>query len=422
MPDTLVVHVRARRAGLLVREGAQRYRFAYDPGYAGPPVFLNLPVADRERVWHEFPPSFENLLPEGVLLEQFLRTHKLDRTDRWGQLVAAGADLVGFLQIRQDELPAPPERSTPSGAKKRRAIQPGPLPYTLGEIVTYHSRQKPQMSISGVQPKAGAIFDRRSGTFRIVDQGGAYILKPSPQAYPEAAPNEALSMDLAAALGLDVPRHGLVMTTDQQPVYWVERFDRPADDPAYHRRVEDLCQLNELPSSFKYQGSLENVADWVHQHTSNPKAALLRLFERVLFSWVIGNEDMHLKNWSLMADGPLVQLAPVYDALNTVTLLQTKQESALTLRDRHEGWSRADLIEGFGREDCELSDATLARIVGRFLGFDWRTPIEGSQLSSAAKAAYRATVEDRLARLDNFRFKRSQVAGVDGGRERAPWQ
>jgi HipA-like protein len=297
LSDRLHVFVGGTRAGVLERR-TDGYRFAYVPGYEGPPAFLNLPVKLGEKMWDAFPPPFDGLLPEGILLEQLLTAAKLDRRDKWGQLLAVGRDVTGMLTI----LPEGQDGGRPvvrlaGSHKKRPRIKPDgeALPYEAGELITFHSREAPRMSISGVQPKVSAVFSRRDGRFRVVAEGGTYILKPSPQAYPEAAINEALSMELARVAGVKAPACGLVWSRDHHPVFWVERFDRQGTGGRTRLRVEDACQLLEVPSSWKYHGTVETLVDLLRRFTSNPALQLARFFDRFLFNWIIGNGDMHLR-------------------------------------------------------------------------------------------------------------------------------
>ncbi|HMO50328.1 MAG TPA: type II toxin-antitoxin system HipA family toxin [Kiritimatiellia bacterium] len=405
MSDRLHVFVGGTRAGVLERR-TDGYRFAYVPGYAGPPAFLNLPVKLGEKVWDDFPPPFDGLLPEGVLLEQLLTAAKLDRQDKWGQLLAVGRDVTGMLTILPEgqDNGASLVRLARSG-KKRARIKPGDeaLPYEVGALITFHSREAPRMSISGVQPKVSAIFSRRDGCFRAMAEGGTYILKPSPTAYPEAASNEALSMELARLAGVEVPACGLVWSRDQRPVFWIERFDRQGTGGRIRLRVEDACQLLEIPSSWKYHGTVETLTDLLRRFTSNPALQLARFFDRFLFNWIIGNGDMHLKNWSLIERGPLIELAPAYDYLNTAILIDNEEESALAFGGMKQGFDPSLLVERIGRELCALPPLRIRRTLERLHRVDWSATISGSALSPDAKARYHALVNDRLAALTGER-------------------
>lgn len=397
--DKLNVYVGDRLAGVLSRDGG-RYSFAYLDDYDGPPVFIGWPLYEKEKQWEAFPAVFDGLLPEGALLEQLLVKHKLDRHDKWGQLVAVGLDLTGFLSILPFGSDLRPIGKIELGQKlkARTPIRPPEtaLPYAVSELVTFHSKRRLRMSLSGVQPKVSAIFSRKEQQFEVVEQNGAYILKPSPQAFPGAAENEALTMSLARDAGLDVPLCGYVQAKDAQGVFWIERFDRQGQGNLHRLRCEDACQVLGVSSSFKYAGNLETLARMIREHCSNPKLQLARLFHRVLFCWVTGNGDMHLKNWSLVENGPLIELSPVYDLLNTVILTDDDEESALALNDKKAGFDRALLLDYFGRDVCELNDRMLGKTLGQLQAVDWQKRIEESQLDVSARQQYIALVAHRL--------------------------
>lgn len=400
--DELNVFVGDQLAGVLSR-GDGKYSFCYLDDYKGPPVFIGWPLYEKEKHWEEFPAVFDGVLPEGVLLEQLLAKHKLDRSDKWGQLVAVGQDLTGFLCILPVGSDLHPIGKVELGRKLkgRTPIRPpeDSLPYAVSELVTFHSKRRLRMSISGVQPKVSAVFSRKQQQFEVVEQNGAYILKPSPQAFPGAAEDEALTMRLARDAGLDVPLCGCVKSNDAQGVYWIERFDRQGQGNLYRLRCEDACQVLGVPSSFKYAGNFETLARMIREYCSNPKLQLARLFHRVLFCWVTGNGDMHLKNWSLVENGPLIELSPVYDFLNTVILTEDEEESALALDDKKAGFDKALLIDYFGREICELNDRMLRKTLDQLQSVEWQLRIEESHLEKIARKQYREVVEGRMAMI-----------------------
>ncbi|MGJ8638031.1 MAG: type II toxin-antitoxin system HipA family toxin [Opitutaceae bacterium] len=400
--DELNVFVGDQLSGVLSRS-ERRYSFHYLDEYEGPPVFIGWPLYEKEKQWEGFPAAFDGLLPEGVLLEQLLAKHKLDRSDQWGQLTAVGQDLTGFLCILPVGSDLRPVGKVEPGQKlkARTPISPpqAALPYAVSELVTFHSKRRLRMSLSGVQPKVSAIFSRKEQQFEVVEQNGAYILKPSPQAFPRAAENEVLTMQLARDAGLDVPLCGYVKSNDEQGVFWIERFDRQGQGNLHRLRCEDACQVLGVPSSFKYAGNFETLARMIREHCSNPKLQLARLFHRVLFCWVTGNGDMHLKNWSLVENGPLIELSPVYDFLNTVILTDDDEESALSLDDKKVGFDKALLIDYLGREVCELNDRMLNKTLGHLESVDWRTRIKQSYLDEPAQLKYQEVVEQRMSEL-----------------------
>ncbi len=227
--DRLCIYVGEHLAGYLSRSDSG-YSFGYLSGYSGPPVFLGWDVKQTHRDWDRFPSAFDGLLPEGVLLDQLLAKHKLDKADKWGQLIAVGLDLTGFVSVIPEGADTKPAGKVVPGKSpgKRVPIDPtkGALPYQASDLVAYHGKHKLKMSLSGMQPKVSAVFSRKEEYFRIVEINGSYILKPSPQGFPGAAENEALTMHLARSAGLDVPLCGWLPAKDGTGVFWIERFDR----------------------------------------------------------------------------------------------------------------------------------------------------------------------------------------------------
>jgi serine/threonine-protein kinase HipA len=400
--DKLRVFVGDQLAGHLIREEAI-HRFEYLTDYKGPPVFLGWgDMAKPPREWDSFPPAFDGLLPEGVLLDQLLAKHKLDREDKWGQLIAVGQDLTGFVSVLPEGEGQPIGKWMPGELpRKRVAIHPAEdgLPYTLSELVAYHGKHKLRMSLSGVQPKLSAIYSRTKDCFEVVETNGSYILKPSPQAFPGAAENEALTMQLAREAGVEVPLCGCLPAKDGLGVFWIERFDRWGAANRNRVRCEDMCQLLEVPSSWKYAGNLETLARVIREHCSNPRLQLVRLFHRVLFCWVTGNGDMHLKNWSLVEKGPLIELAPAYDLLNTKILIDDEDESALTLADRKGGLDRQLLVDYFGREVCGVNAKMIEKTLNQLKKVEWHRTISESRLPVEIAPQYEALVMDRLRAL-----------------------
>lgn len=402
MTDTLNIFVGETLAGKLLREGGQ-YAFQYESSYLGPPVFLGWDLAKSRREWNTFPAAFDSLLPEGVLLDQLLIKRKLDRGDKWGQLIAVGLDLTGFVSV----LPAggdqkPIGKVTPGQkATKRAAIHPGDdaLAYTATELVAYHGKHRLKMSLSGMQPKVSAVFSRKEQQFKIVETNGSYILKPTPQAFPGAAENETLTMELARQVGIDVPRCGWLAAKDGSGVLWIERFDRWGTGNRQRVRCEDACQILDVPASWKYLGNLETLVRMVEAQCSNPRLQLVRLFQRVLFCWVTGNGDMHLKNWSLLENGKLIELAPAYDLLNTRILTDDDEESALELDGRKTGFDRSLLIDYFGREICGLNDRMIEKTTQALQSVNWDLTIHGSQLSVDDSIKYLQLVDERMGIL-----------------------
>jgi len=233
-------------------------------------------------------------------------------------------------------------------SKLHRGLQTlADFPYTAEEQRAEAIRRATKMSIQGIQPKLSAIFDSREGGFLVVDSGGKYILKPGSLDYPELPENEDLSMRLALAVGIPTPFHGLVYAKDRSLVYFIQRFDRAARGRKIP--VEDFAQLAGKSRDTKYNYSVEKVITLIDQYCTFPALAKADFFKRFLFNFLIGNEDMHLKNYSVIRSGPtfeMVELAPAYDFVNsTLALPGAEEESALPLNGKKSNLSRSDFLQ-----------------------------------------------------------------------------
>lgn len=146
-------------------------------------------------------------------------------------------------------------------------------------------------------------------------QNGRYILKPQSEYYEEIPENEALSMTLASMIGIQIPVHGLVYSKDGSMTYFVKRFDRKGHNQKVS--LEDFAQLSGGTRETKYSSSMEKVAKIIELYCTFPKIELAKLFKLTLFNFLIGNEDMHLKNFSLITTNRKIMLSPAYDLINT---------------------------------------------------------------------------------------------------------
>jgi serine/threonine-protein kinase HipA len=201
------------------------------------------------------------------------------------------------------------------------------------DIVYELSKTIGKMSISGIQIKASVKLNKKSNIIEIVKTGGTHILKPEPSEYPNLPQNENLCMNLAAIIGIETPPHGLFYMADKKLCYIIKRFDRDKDDHKIH--VEDMAQLLELPSNSKYESSLEKVGKALLVFSSKPYLDLILFIERVIFCFLIGNGDMHLKNWSIIRNLENdYRLSPAYDLISSKLYLPDEDESALTLNGK----------------------------------------------------------------------------------------
>src|SRR3989338_1851695 len=201
-----------------------------------------------------------------------------------------------------------------------------------------------KMSIQGVQKKLSAQLKIKAGCFEIVDQNGHYILKPQSDNFPELPENEAITMSLAQTIGLEVPIHGLLYSKDNSMTYFIKRFDRIGHNKKL--ALEDFAQLSGEDRHRKYQSSMEKVIAVIERFCTFPKIEFVKLFKLTLFNFLIGNEDMHLKNFSLITRSQKITLSPVYDLLNsTIVQRNTQEEIALPLNGKKNNLNDRDFIK-----------------------------------------------------------------------------
>lgn len=257
-----------------------------------------------------------------------------------------------------------------------------------------------KMSIQGIQTKLSAILRVKEEFFEIVDNHGQFILKTQSSLYSELPENEAITMTLASTIGLDVPVHGLIYAKDNSMTYFIKRFDRLPRNKKV--AIEDFAQLLGLDRDTKYQSSMEKVAEVITKYCTYPKIEFVKLLKLTLFNFLIGNEDMHLKNFSLITRDNIISLSPVYDLLNsTIAIGKAKEELALPVKGKKNNITRNHLLDYYGKERLGLNEKTIDTVTNAIQDQlpKWRELIEVSFLSDAMKESYLALLKLRAGRL-----------------------
>ena len=217
--------------------------------------------------------------------------------------------------------------------------RPPSIPFGLVDLPAQVRKTGSRMSISGVQMKLSIRVDPDRWELEAVAEGGTHILKPEPNQFPELPQNENLCMNIAAGFKMPVPPQGLFAMADGSLCYIVKRFDRLEDGTKLQK--ETMFQI--LNATDKYSGSLERVGKAIRAHVANIGLDAIDFFERVLLCFVIGNGDMHLKNWAiLIREGGVVALAPCYDLVSSRIYLPSEEETALTINGKRNSLRRAD--------------------------------------------------------------------------------
>lgn len=263
------------------------------------------------------------------------------------------------------------------------------LPYTAAELRQEAANRAKKLSIQGVQPKLSATISVVEQEFKIVDQFGTYIIKPQNDLFPELPQNEDVTMRMAKVFGLDVPFHGMLYAKDGSLSYFIKRFDRYGKGKKL--ATEDFAQLTGNTRDTKYRFTMEKLVPVIDEFCSFPAIEKADFFKRILFCYVTGNEDMHLKNFSLITKNEKTTLTPVYDFLNSsIAIKNPEEEIALTLKGKKSNLKASDFMDYYAKDRLQLNEKTIATILEQMHNAipKWEELLEISFLSDEMKEKY----------------------------------
>lgn len=258
------------------------------------------------------------------------------------------------------------------------------------------------ISVTGVQPKLSIDLKKNKNErarLTLVGLWGKYILKPPHSDYPEMPEIEDLTMRLAEISGIRTAEHSLIRMKSGELAYLSKRFERTSKGKLH---LEDFAQLLEVLTERKYSGSVEQIGKCILRYSSFPGNDLINFFELVLFCYLTGNADMHLKNFSLLRDEQdYIKLSPAYDLLATQLLVpMDKEEFAITVNGKKSNFKRTDfdkLSSNFG-----LNEKTKASIYVKYSGIynKWKSFIEKSFVSEDTKEKYLSLILHRINQIN----------------------
>lgn len=333
------VYLRNKLAGKLEKVNSKKYVFEYDSEYIrtkGVSIGMSLEISKVRFETENLNPFFDNLIPEGWLLRHAEKIYKIDKDNKFAILMATGKHPVGAVKViplddEAQEIEAEFDEEIDENEKLQNLVNlviPGICPYclkTLNSVVDkekkFHQRCAKNLwgtarplqislnsldpldsfrktiygaSISGAQRKG--LFNLNKTVLRPATNEAHFILKP-PGDYEQLPENEHVTMVIAKELGFNVPDIGIFETTAGR-VFVIKRFDFIKGQQA---RLEDIAQILRIPSEDKYESSNEKVGQAIKKFSDIPKLDVVDYWRRLLFCYITGNGDMHLKNWSLFA-------------------------------------------------------------------------------------------------------------------------
>jgi serine/threonine-protein kinase HipA len=326
--NTLAVEMHGRRIGVINRLAGDRHLFAFEQDYIDDPDRPTLSLSFKGETGGlvtatrptglRLPPFFSNLLPEGHLRDYLARRAGVKSQREFFLLAVLGADLPGALVV------------TPRGEDDADAH------HDADDRRDNRGHDAPlRFSLAGVQLKFSAVMEASGGlTIPADGMGGSWIVKLPSARFPAVPENEHVMLELAHAIGIPVPHHRLVEINAIQGLpedvgrikgkaLAVERFDRGPGGERIH--MEDFAQVfGQFPSDKYERRSYANIASVLWAEAG--QEAAYDFVRRLVFSVLIGNGDMHLKNWSLLyPDRRTPVLSPAYDLVATLPYLPADQ-------------------------------------------------------------------------------------------------
>lgn len=280
------------------------------------------------------------------------------------------------------------------------------LPYTRAnikelarEIITAST------TVTGVQAKLSLDISRGHAgepqRFTIVGLWGRFILKPQTDRFANLPENEDLTMHMAEAAGIKTVPHSLIRFADGELCYLTRRVDRTKKEAKI--AMEDMCQLSERLTEDKYKGSYERIAKLIRRYSSAPLLDIVNFWEVVLFSWLTGNADMHLKNFSLFRPAFDYMLTPAYDLLSTALAMpEDDEELALTLNGKKKRIKREDFE--IAMRDSGLEEKAISNLFLRFSKAipKWHELITESFLPLNLQKAYHDKIDKMVRKISEL--------------------
>lgn len=278
------------------------------------------------------------------------------------------------------------------------------LPYSENDLEPLAKEViKSQTAVTGVQAKlslhiTGNNKKETERRFTIVGLWGGYILKPPTALYPQLPEVEDVTMHLAQIAKIRTAPHSLIRLKSGNLAYLTRRIDRTRKSKL---AMEDMCQLTERLTEYKYHGSYEQIGKAIQKYSATPGLDVVNFLELVLFSFLTGNADMHLKNFSLLEQPGLgMTLSPAYDLVNTALVNPAdEEEMALTLNGRKKKLKKQDFVAAM--DTLKVEEKQQLNIFNKMTKAlpKWLELIDCSFMSAAFKAQYKVILEERMNRL-----------------------
>lgn len=280
------------------------------------------------------------------------------------------------------------------------------LPYSENDMLALAEKVvKSQKTVTGVQPKLSLGTEKMKksetpGRLTIMGLWEEFILKPPSNDYANLPEIEDLTMHLAEIAKIPTVPHSLIYLQSGQLAYITRRVDREKGEKLH---MEDMCQLTERLTEHKYRGSHEQIAKAVLKYSANPGFDVVNFYEMVVFSFLTGNNDMHLKNFSLLKSNHTdYNLCPAYDMVaSQLVVTGDDEELALTINGKKKKLKQNDFVVAM--KSAGISEKSISNIFTKFEKAlpQWHNFIEISFLPESVKTEYKTLIDKKHKQLRN---------------------
>ena len=342
MARFLDVFMGGAKAGVLEQDDHGALWFGYDEGWLSSneamPLSASLPLRSGKFKDKECRPFFAGLLPEEEKRDLVAKRFGVSERNDFAILEKIGAECAGAVSL------LPPGQYPPEGAASYRKINPAGLEEKLRGLPRtplMAGEDGIRLSLAGAQGKAAVMIRDSNYYLPLEGSPSTHILKPDSERFPGLVDNEFFCMRLAARIGLDVASVSIGQAGEIRFLQ-VERYDRLESGEGIWKRIhqEDFCQALGIPPELKYQTEggpgLKTCFGLVREVSSAPILDVLKLFDAIVFNYLIGNNDAHGKNFSFLYEDGEARLAPLYDLVSTAAYYELSGGMAMKIGGERE--------------------------------------------------------------------------------------
>ena len=335
--------------GMLSGTNAEDTVFSYADEYLNrnncQPISISLPLAEQSFSVKQTRIYFEGLLPEGFTRKCVAKHLQADEKDYLSILSVLGSECLGAIKI------IPEGRARHQVGYTRLTEQEVRCLAEEGVTESVRLVAKAHLSLTGASGKVGLYYDQEKEQWYLPvgTAPSTHIVKQSHVRLKKIVANEQLCLLTAKKFGIDVPESFIFKTessSDEAVLFVTKRYDRIMDDECkkvnglkvpFRLHQEDFSQALGIPAEDKYEknerGYLQQMFALLRKYSLDPITDQLKLWDIVIFNYLIGNTDNHIKNLSLLYSKDLrtVSLAPAYDIISTVIYESSSENMSVSI-------------------------------------------------------------------------------------------